>query len=123
MPLVLDEIANDYTDIFSKHLSIGQNSVDSFGNSVQMPGALLVLACEIANSLSRGRIAHLQLGKHLIFLGVMVNFRVDLKIANNRSYYFVIRTVSAVENTKFTFEGIEQPLEIAVLSGQKLNDH
>jgi len=51
MPLVLDEIANDYTDIFSKHLSIGQNSVDSFGNSVQTLGALLVLACEIANSL------------------------------------------------------------------------
>src|SRR5271167_3792230 len=117
MTLVLDEIANDRIHSLPKHLAIRENSVDHLRHLAQALGSLIVLACEIADLRSCSKIAHLQLGKDQVFLGMVVNFRVDFKIADNRANHFVVGTSTAIKNIKFMFEDIEQLLEIAVLSG------
>jgi hypothetical protein len=122
-PLVLDKIANDPIDSLPKHLTIGENGVDRLRHLPQAFGSLSVLACEIADLRGRGRIAHREPGKDQVFLRMMVYFRVDFKIADDRPDHFVVGTFAAVEDIKFMFEDIEQLLEIAVLSGQELYDH
>src|SRR6266700_1158873 len=54
---------------------------------------------------------------------MVIHLRVDFEIADNRANNLVVGAVSAVENLKFPLEDGEQLLNIAMLSGQALNDH
>src|SRR5450631_675953 len=54
---------------------------------------------------------------------MVIHFRVDFEIADNRANNLVVGAVSAVENLKFPLEDGEQLLNIAMLSGYALNDH
>jgi hypothetical protein len=54
---------------------------------------------------------------------MVIHLRVDFEIADNRANNLVIGAVSPVENLEFPLEDGKQPLNIAVLLGQALNDH
>lgn len=48
---------------------------------------------------------------------MVIHFRVDFEIADNRANNLVVGTVSAVENFKFPLEDGKQLLNIAMLLG------
>src|SRR5260370_30939660 len=54
---------------------------------------------------------------------MVINFRVDFEITDNRANNLVVGAVSAVENLKFPLKDCEQLLNIAMLLEQALNDH
>lgn len=117
VPLVLDEIANNGIHIFPKNFTIREHAVDRVSDAAQALGPFLVFASEITDLRSRSWIARSQFGKDQVFLGMMINFRVDFEIADNRTNDFVVGAVSAVENLKLALEDGEQLLNIAMLSG------
>src|SRR6266702_5641472 len=123
VPLMPDEIVNDGNDSFSKHFTTRKHVVDGVSNTAQALSPFAVLVGEITDLRSRSRIAHSQLGKHQVFLGMMMHFRVDLEIAENRANNLVVRVVSPAEYFEFPLEHGKQPFNIAMLLGQALNDH
>ena len=122
-PLMLDEIPNDGIDILTKKFLIRENAVDRSSDAVQTLRALLVLTREIADLLGRSGIASFQPGKDQVLLGMMIQLRVNLEVANNRADDLVIRFVAAVEDLQLTFKDVEQPLDVAMLSTEELNNH
>src|SRR5450631_2425269 len=54
---------------------------------------------------------------------MVIHFRVDFEIADNRANNLVVGAVSRIENLKFPIEDGKQLLNIAMLLGQALNDH
>jgi hypothetical protein len=50
---------------------------------------------------------------------MVIHFRVDFEIADNRANNLVVGAVSAVENLKFPLEDGKQLLNIAMLLGYK----
>jgi hypothetical protein len=54
---------------------------------------------------------------------MVIHFRVDFEIADNRANNLVVGAVSPVENLKFPLEDGKQLLNIAMLLGLALNDH
>jgi hypothetical protein len=122
-PLVRDEIANNDIDILPKNFSIREHALDRMSDAAQAFGSFAVFAREITDLRSRNRIARSQLGKDQVLLGMVIHFRVDLEIADDRANDLVIGAVSTIENLKFPLKDSEQLLNIAMLSGQALNDH
>jgi len=117
MALVGDEIANDGIDILPKHFSIREHVVDRVSNAPQAISPFAVFAREIADLRGSSRIARSQLGKDQVFLGMVLHFRVDFEIADNRANNLVVGAVSPVENLKFQLEDGKQLLNIAMLLG------
>ena len=53
----------------------------------------------------------------------MINLGIEFEIADNRANNFVVRAVPAIENLELALKDGEQCLDIAMFSGQALNDH
>ncbi len=101
---MLYEFANDSIHILPKDCTIRQHTVDCLSDAAQTFGPFLVLASEITNLRSRSGIANSQLGKDQIFLGMVVDLRVNFEITDSRVNNLVVRAIPAVENLKLPLE-------------------
>lgn len=91
-PLVLYEFADDVDHAFPANFTIGKYIIYRSCDTTQTLSPLFVLECEAADLLSRGRIANFQLGKEQIFLRMMVHFRINFEIADNRANDLIVGT-------------------------------
>ena len=84
-PLALYEIANVVVHILPKDLPIRQNTVDRLNDAAQTLRPILLLSRQIANPCRNRWISKPQLGKDQFFLGVMIQFGIELEVADNRA--------------------------------------
>jgi hypothetical protein len=117
VPLVRDEIANNVVDILPKNFTICEHVPDRLSDAVQAFRPFAVFVSEITDLRSRSRIPRSQLGKDEVFLGMVIHFRVDFEIADNRANNLVIGAACPIENLKFPLKDGEQLLNIAMLLG------
>ncbi len=54
---------------------------------------------------------------------MVIHFRVDFEIGDNRASKLAVGAISSVKNLKFPLKNGEQLLNIAMLLGQALNEH
>jgi hypothetical protein len=71
-------------------LTIREDAVDHLSHAAQALAPFSVLASEITDLCSRGRIAYSELGKNQVLLGMMVRLQVNFEIVNNRANDLVV---------------------------------
>src|SRR5947209_3340457 len=54
---------------------------------------------------------------------MVIHFRINFEIADNRANDLVVGTVSPIENLQFPLQDGEQLFNVTMLLGQALNDH
>ena len=119
VPLVPDKIANNGIDILSKNFTIREHVPDRLSDAAQALQPLYGVPWQRSPTFSSRNLGSrvLSLAKTQVFLGMVIHFRVDFEIADNRANNLVVGAVSPVENLKFPLEDGKQLLNIAVLLG------
>src|SRR6516165_2229654 len=122
MPFVLNEVANDVIDGLPQEFPTSQHALDCLRDPTQTFSAPTVIGRKIADLRGHGKIARLQLLEYHILQRMVIGIGIDLEIGDNRVDNLVVGAPAASEDGQLSFKNEEQPLDIAMLLAQNVDD-